>query len=273
MILLSATSHSYRPSLRAVGFIAMAMIGGVVWSEASAEATPAKQLQAAGSKASTIVSGDKLEAPCLVVPSMEVDVGTPVDGVVELVTVDRGDRVTRGSLLARLNSGVDVASIEYQTARAQFGARKLTRNEGLREKRLISNQELDEIETEKRLSELELDQKREQLKLRSIVSPIDGVIVDRYRNRGDLVKQEKIFRIAQLNPLHVEAIAPAHLFRSIRLGQSYQVFLPLLNIQTTAKVSNLDRVIDAASGTFRVRLHLPNPKYELPSGLRCQIEF
>ena len=40
-----------------------------------------------------------------------------------------------------------------------------------------------------------------------------------------------------------------------------------------AKVTIVDRVIDAASGTFGVRLELPNPKYRLPAGLKCKVSF
>ncbi len=40
-----------------------------------------------------------------------------------------------------------------------------------------------------------------------------------------------------------------------------------------ASVTIVDRVIDAASGTFGVRLELPNPKHEIPSGLHCQLAF
>jgi membrane fusion protein, heavy metal efflux system len=35
----------------------------------------------------------------------------------------------------------------------------------------------------------------------------------------------------------------------------------------------VDRVIDAASNSFRVRLELPNPNYQLPPGLRCKVDF
>ena len=35
----------------------------------------------------------------------------------------------------------------------------------------------------------------------------------------------------------------------------------------------VDRVFDAASGTFRVRADLPNPDLALPGGLRCQVQF
>jgi multidrug efflux pump subunit AcrA (membrane-fusion protein) len=40
-----------------------------------------------------------------------------------------------------------------------------------------------------------------------------------------------------------------------------------------ARVTVVDRVVDAASGTFGVRLQLPNPGYRLPAGLKCEIRF
>jgi membrane fusion protein (multidrug efflux system) len=40
-----------------------------------------------------------------------------------------------------------------------------------------------------------------------------------------------------------------------------------------ATVTIVDRVADAASGTFRVRLTLPNPDLAIPAGLRCGIKF
>ena len=35
----------------------------------------------------------------------------------------------------------------------------------------------------------------------------------------------------------------------------------------------VDKVIDAASSTFRVRLQIPNNDLKIPSGLRCDLKF
>jgi hypothetical protein len=40
-----------------------------------------------------------------------------------------------------------------------------------------------------------------------------------------------------------------------------------------ATITVVDRVIDAASGTFGVRLALPNADYAVPGGLGCKIRF
>jgi hypothetical protein len=41
----------------------------------------------------------------------------------------------------------------------------------------------------------------------------------------------------------------------------------------TAIVTVVDQVLDAASGTFGVRLALPNPERQLPAGIRCKVLF
>ena len=39
------------------------------------------------------------------------------------------------------------------------------------------------------------------------------------------------------------------------------------------KVVIVDKIVDAASGTFGVRVELPNPLLKLPAGLKCNISF
>ena len=223
--------------------------------------------------AAPVMRMDNVESICLVEPSLEVNVGTPVDGIVEAVHADRGDVVAPGQVLARMGSGVEQAAVELQTAKAEFGARKRMRNEELQKKQLISQQELDELVTEQRLAELELHERQEQLKLRAVLSPISGVVVDRFRNRGDIVKQEKIFRLVQLDPLHIETVVPSSRFGRVQIGQVFDVTLQLGGGKQKAKVINVDRVIDAGSGTFRVRLALPNPGMKMPPGQRCNVNF
>ena len=212
-------------------------------------------------------------ASCLLVPSLDVNIGTPVDGVLEDVQADRGDIVQQGQVLARLNVGVESAAVEHAAAKVKFAERKRQRNENLQRRDLISQQEADEIETDLELSRLELRERREHLRLRSMLAPFSGVIVDRFRAKGDLVRQEKIYRLAQLDPLFAEVVMRADAFGRVRTGAGAEIDLPMLRRKVPARVTVIDRVIDPASGTFRVRLSIANPRNEIPSGLRCQVSF
>jgi RND family efflux transporter MFP subunit len=211
---------------------------------------------------------------CLLQPNMVSNLGSPVEGILSEILVERGSEVRKGQVVARLNSAVEAATVNLRKAQEAFGQRKVDRNEDLFKQDLISASEKDELETQTRIAGLELKQQQEVLNMRTIVSPMDGVVVERFLSPGDRVAQEKILKLAQIDPLSVEVVVPVNLFGKIKLGMEGQVRLtPLLNGTYTARVVVVDRVVDAASGTFGVRLQLANPGYRIPAGIRCGVRF
>lgn len=87
-------------------------------------------------------------------------------------------------------------------------------------------------------------------------------------------EQAPVMTVAEIDPLHVEVYVPVDHYGSIETGMTSEV-RPQEPIGGTydAEVTTVDRVFDAASGTFGVRLELPNPDYELPAGVRCRVRF
>jgi len=236
---------------------------------APAAVVPAVSLAVTGNKNKKI--GDEME--CLLEPHMVSNVGSPVEGILNQVMVDRGDVVRRGQVVARLNSAVESATVDLKRAQEAFGQRKMQRNEDLYNKELISSSEKDELETQIRIAALERRQQQEILALRTIVSPLNGIVVARYLSPGDRVSQDKILRIAQIDPLNVEVVMPAELYGSIKIGMAGEVRLPGGGTSAKAKVVLVDRLVDAASGTFGVRLALPNPGNQIPAGVKCSVRF
>jgi RND family efflux transporter MFP subunit len=223
-----------------------------------------------GNKAKKL--GDDME--CLLEPHIVANVGSPVEGIIAQIFVSRGDNVHVGQPVARLNSAVEAATLALKRAQQEYGERKVKRNEDLFKKDLISASDKDELETQMRIAGMEVKQQQEVLNQRTIVSPLNGVVVERYLAPGDHVSQEKIVKIAQIDPLNVEVIVPLELFGSIKVGNSGEVHLePLFSGPFKAKVAIVDRVVDAASGTFGVRLELPNPGNKIPAGIRCSVRF
>lgn len=238
---------------------------------------------------------------CLIYPETTVAVGSPVEGVLDKVLVDRGDLVKAGQVVAALESSVERMAVVLAQARAEkesalkagrtrveFGDRRYVRTLEMFKKDLIPLKDMDEAETAKILAEYELLEAQEENRLakidvdraktvldqRTIRSPISGVVVERLLNGGEFTKQAPIVRLAQIDPLRVEVIVPVALFGRIRVGMQADV-LPEAPVGGVwpAQVTVVDRVIDAASGTFGVRLALPNPDYRLPAGLKCKVRF
>ena len=211
---------------------------------------------------------------CVLEPNTRIDISAAVPGVLDQVLVQRGDRVVSGQVLATLVSGPEEATVELAKARVEFGQRKAVRNEDLYQKELISIHEKDEMDTEIQISSLQLKQAEEQLKLRKITSPIDGVVVEREKDPGEYVETEPLLTVVSLDPLNVEAVAPAELFGKIKKGMRGKVKVLAPKSKTyNASVTLIDQVIDAASGTIRVRLALPNPENAIPAGRRCYVKI
>jgi RND family efflux transporter MFP subunit len=207
---------------------------------------------------------------CMLQPSKQVEISSPVPGVLELVSVRRGDIVQAGNILFQLKAGVEKAGVELARVKNDFARRKVERNQDLYEDDLLSIHERDEIETELLLSKMELMLQEEQLALRTVASPIDGVVVERLHDEGEYVNVDPVISLATLDPLHVDMLLAAEYFGKIRVGQKLLISAePAVKKARKASVTTVDPLIDPASGTFRVQLEMSNPGNRIPAGLRC----
>ena len=211
---------------------------------------------------------------CFLEAHMVVDLSSPVIGVIDRVKVDRGDRVRKGEIVVQLRSELEQAMINLSRAQVEFGKITALRNQELFEQNLISEQEKDEIELKSDVSRLELAAAETRLQQKNITSPINGIILERLMDPGEYVGEDPILRIASLDPLYVEAVLPKELFGTIGAKTVAEVGLeaPIGGIYK-AEVTVVDQAIDAASGTFGVRLTLPNPDNAIPTGLKCKVRF
>ena len=242
------------------------------------------------------------EVPCLILPYVEVSVVSPTEGLLETVAVERGDVVKKGQVLVTLEATREKALQAVARAKAEqeaalktsrvkeaFAARKVARATDLLKTSSIAQHELDEAETEKalaetafleasenkRLAELELHRATAELALRTIRSPINGVVVDRLQHPGELAKRDPpILKLAQIDPLRVEIYAPLSMLNQVTVGQQAEVRpSDQPGGVYVAKVTIVNRVVDSASGTFGVRLEIPNHDLKLPGGLQCTVKF
>lgn len=214
---------------------------------------------------------------CMLEPSEKVQVSSPVTGVLDEVLVKRGDSINKGDKLFQLKAGVEREAVQLATVRAEFAERKLQRNRGLYDEDILTAHERDESETESLIAKSELLLKKEELALREVSSPINGVVVNRFNNKGEYVNIDPIVSLATLDPLHVDLLLPSRYFGQISMKQKLLIILtpPESDIidARIARVIIVDPLIDSASGTFRVQLVLKNPGNKIPAGIRCTAQI
>jgi membrane fusion protein, heavy metal efflux system len=276
-----------------------ALLGVGAGLAAVAISTPAFAQTAASGALATGKSAAPLA--CLIEPSRIVNVGSPVVGVLDTVAVERGDTVKVGQLLASLKRDVERANAGAARSRSEAQAElraaqsaadlaqaKLDRALELRQQNFISDIALEQARSEADVAKRRVDAAREQqlassqdantamsqLKLRELTATVDGVVMDRYLNPGERVDERPILRIAQLNPLRVELILPLAALGSLNEGDKVSVWPEYPGAsKTVATVERVDRIVDAASRTYRARLALPNPGNRIVAGVRCKADL
>ncbi len=254
--------------------------------------------------AATGAAAQESEFDCMIEARQTVEIRSSVEAVIESVRVQRGSVVTRGQIIATLESGPERAGlalaesragnqgeIKLAEARLDITGKKLRRAEELFKQNFISANARDEAQAEFRLAseellrarenqviaELEAQRAREILNMRTIRSPVTGVVVEVMRRPGEfgaITFKDPIMRLAQIDPLHIEAVLPASMYGKVKRGQR-AIVTPEAPIggryETTVMI--VDPVIDAASGTVGVRMQLPNRKGLIPAGARCRVQF
>ena len=261
-------------------------------------------LAGAGALLCASVDAPAAEFDCMIEARQAIEIRSPVEAMIESVRVKRGDAVTKGQVLVTLESGPERAALALAQSRAQsvgeiraararvaISLKKLKRAEELVKQNFISVNARDEAEAEHNLAIEELrralenqkiahhEAKRasEVLAMRTIRSPFTGVVVEVLLKPGEfgaITFKDPILKLAEIDPLHVEVILPVSLYGKVKPGQHATVTpeAPIGGRYDTV-VKIVDRVVDAASGTFGVRLELPNRNGALPAGVRCKVQF
>jgi RND family efflux transporter MFP subunit len=256
-------------------------------------------LAAAGSQATAA------QFDCIIEPRQVIELRSPLEGLIDRITVDRGDFVRKGQEVAVLDTSVEQiqAAIAKQRSqmegavtagqsRVEFSSNKARRIEELHRDKFMSAQARDEATTEKALAEAELrdasdnrklaqleyQRQQEIIRLKTIRSPVDGVVTERILHPGEFaeagVGRKPLMKLAEINVLHVEVLLPVEAYGKVQRGNTVEV-VPEVPVGTVhrATVKVVDTVLDAASGTFGVRLEMLNKDRKIPAGIRCKASF
>jgi RND family efflux transporter MFP subunit len=242
---------------------------------------------------------------CLIEPAQVVELASPVTGVLDHVLVKRGDKVNKGQVLAQLESHAEQAAADLSRYKSEqtgpvhaaenkieFSKRKFDRRDKLVAENLMAAQEKDDAEAEYKLAQserevaqenrkiagLEYQQQKALLALRTLRSPFKGVVVEQLAYPGEVVEpgtgKKAVFKLAQLDPLRVHIILPKGVFGELTPGMQVDVAPEIpAGSHYQAKVVMVDRLIDAASGTFVAILDLPNPHLDIPAGVKCSADI
>lgn len=199
------------------------------------------------------------------------DVASEVEGVVESVNFEEGQRVEKGHVLAGLSSDLLKKTLEASQAGYEQilsdlnkAKRDLERAEHLFENQLISEQTYDERSfavsgLEKRVISLEADVERLEVELekKTVKSPFNGIVIKKHVDRGEWLSEgNTVATIANDEFIDIIAEVPHSVTRHIKKGTEVKVTVAGNSIN--GKVTAIIPRGDISTRTFPVKVRARN---------------
>lgn len=218
-----------------------------------------------------------------------VHVVSRVGGIVESVTVNAGDKVKKGQVLASLSSQ-EIADLRSDLLAAQKRV-GLAKSTYVREKQLweekISAQQ-DYLQAEHDLREAEINAQRIQQKLYAvgattthkgltqyqIRSPIDGVVTNKKISQGQVVSEvDSLYEISDLSTVWAEMTIYAIDINTVKVGQKVTIKATAFEAETTGTISYVGALVGEQSRTAMARVVINNANQTWLPGLPVNIEL
>jgi RND family efflux transporter MFP subunit len=233
-------------------------------------------------------------------PFRTIEVAAAESGVLVEVKVREGESVKQGQALVRLDHDVHEATLkiaeqahqsrgalDFARAEQQLHRHRLAKLEPLLAEGHARPEEIERAradiamaeakilsaEEDLLLKKLELSRAQVQLDRRTVRAPVDGIISRLAKEPGEFVSASDphILTLVQLDPLLAVFSLTSLQAGTLKPGQTVQIQLEGQGKNVAGTIETIAPVIDAESGTIRVKMRLPNPSSAGRSGQRCTL--
>ncbi len=196
-----------------------------------------------------------------------VDLVSRKAGQVQILNVEEGDHVQKGTVLAEVENHREKIMLRKAELQLEDSLRDLERNRGMRDGDLISQQEYGKAESAWKLAAAERDLARISLEETKIRAPFTGRITDRKIVLGQQINlSQTAFTLGDFSPLRVRVHLPEVIARKVVVGQRVLVSPEAQSSDLEAIVQRISPVVDPATSTVRLTLLLDESNSDLSVG-------
>ncbi|MDQ5986494.1 MAG: Multidrug resistance protein MdtE [Syntrophus sp. SKADARSKE-3] len=211
-------------------------------------------------------------------------VSSRIMGMVTMVNVKEGDRVRAGQILITIDDRdavqkVNAAEQGLEASRLSSSLADITygRYKKLHDERAISRQEIDQIETQKKMAASEYERMKASLEearvyrgFTNIASPCSGWITEkRIETGGMAIPGTPLLTVESDTGFNIEAYVDESLSGKIKKGMAANVVIDAVGLGIKGLITEIVPAVDRMSRTFQIKIAVTDPK--LKSGLYSRV--
>ena len=204
-----------------------------------------------------------------------IDIRSEIEGVVEEIHFEEGQRVEKGQLLVTLDATKLAASVAQTEANFQLSKANFERSKQLYEDKLISQQDYDQSAAAFQANVANLDLMRRQLKDARIVAPFEGVMSVRNISPGQVISKNTIVSwLIDLDPVKIEFQIPERFLGEVKEKQKIDIKVAAYPEETfSGEVFFVSPYVDPTNRTALVKARIPNPDLTLKPGMFANLDL
>jgi len=253
--------------------ILLFFVSASFWAFAQQKPTPALPVKAVPAKLARAV----LETGAI--GSLRADeaivIRPEIAGRIGRIAFDEGQTVKKGALLATLDAAETRALVASSRAQAGLDKQRLERAADLQKKGFISQQALDEMQSNYARSAAKLREDEAKLAKSEIRAPFSGVAGLRQVSEGAFVAAgTDIARLEKIDQLKLDFRIPETYFAQLKPGLAVSVAVDAFpQAAFPGKIYAIEPAVDEQTRTILTRARVANPELRLRPGMFARVQL
>lgn len=219
----------------------------------------------------------------------EYRVSSQVDGMLLEQKVGRGDHVKKGQILFRIDPEPFELQVRERSAvlsqaeaHLKFTQQEFSRKEPLFKNKTLSRAQWDRVQYDLSSAEARRDQTRvalelveRDLRLSTVRSPVDGQILERYHETGEVLPRgTSLARIVDSSRIILEVGLSDRELIHIQKGNKIPVRIDAFPQQNfSGEVTRISPNASPSTGTFPIEVTVPNPQWLILPGMVARLDL
>lgn len=202
---------------------------------------------------------DALQAASTIEAERAITVHAESTGRIVHLDLEEGDEVKEGALVARIKYDAQASSLDRASTSLDKARADLETVRRLYEQRVASKDELDAAELALKTAQLDVSDRRREIRNTKVMSPLTGTITERFVSQGAFVTSgAQLLSITDFQSLVARVFVPEKELDRIAVGQPAQIVgKAARNRAGVGKIERIAPIVDAATGTVKVTVALP----------------
>jgi membrane fusion protein (multidrug efflux system) len=210
--------------------------------------------------------------PSTLAPWQQTTLHAKVTGYIATLTVDKGDAVKAGQVLATLEVPELEADIAKAKAEVQAAEIEVKRLHEARAKSpdLVLPQAVDDAEAKLAIAKANLERSETQIQFATLKAPFDGIITTRFADPGALATANttKLLEVTDLSTLRLQIPVTELETGLVTVGKPVKAQIDAAGATPIeASISRIAYALDPTTRTMLAEADLKNPDLKLRSGM------